>query len=89
MSGEPKRNDPVDARWQPVAVVSLGEEESQSLHWSPTTIVCEIVGSTVFLSVMYWGPRTAAVAAWCGALFSVALWAALRLWNSRAKRKKP
>jgi hypothetical protein len=86
MSDEPKKTDEVESRWQPVAVVSLGKEESQSPHWSPTAIVCEIVGGTVLLAVKYWGSRAAVVAACCGALFSVALLFAVRRWNSRANR---
>jgi peptidoglycan/LPS O-acetylase OafA/YrhL len=87
---ELKSNDPIDARWQPVAVVSLGEEEPPSLHWSPTGMVCEIVGGAACLAVMYWGDRAAAVAAGCVAMFSVVFWvAAVRLWNSRTNHKKP
>jgi hypothetical protein len=85
MSDDPKK-DPLEARWQPVAVVSLGEEKCNAAR-SPIATVLEI-GSIVLL-LPYWGLRTAFLLACCLALFSIALWIALRLRNSRPNREKP
>jgi hypothetical protein len=85
MSDELKCKDPLEARWQPVAVVSLGEEK-RNAAWSPTTIVCEI-GASIVLLFPYWDLRTAFLLACLGLLSLVVLWIALRRWNLRSPRE--
>jgi hypothetical protein len=83
MSDEPKKSDPVEARWQPVAIVSLGEEKPKTT--GVEVVLLDVCASIVCLAGIVYGSRIAILLACCWGLLTIALWVALRFWWRRKK----
>jgi hypothetical protein len=78
VSDEPKKSDPIEVRWQPVAIVSLGEEKPKLTRVENALL--DICGGIVCLAGIFYGARIATLLVCCWGLFAIALWIAVRFW---------